>query len=69
MSNSNSQWAITILDFALGKVFTYTLSDNAIFHNDGDEIVEYFGHRLEDCQYMIHRLGNMELSHQVQPIK
>ena len=60
--NRNSNYAITILDYALGKVFTYELSDEAVRHNDDYELVEFFGHREEDCHYMVHRLGNMELN-------
>ena len=58
--NRNSNYAITILDYALGKVFTYEISEQA--YDDGYELVEFFGHNEEDCHYMVHRLGNMELN-------
>ena len=54
--------AITILDFAVGKVYTYEVSEQALRHNDAEELVEFFGHNESECQYMVHDLGQMEIN-------
>ena len=54
--------AITILDFAVGKVFTYEVSEQALRHNDAEELVEFFGHNESECHYMVHDLGQMEIN-------
>ena len=54
--------AITILDFAVGKVFTYEVSEQALRHNDADELLEFFGHDESCCHYMVHDLGQMEIN-------
>ena len=38
--------AITILDFAVGRVYTYEVSKQALKHNDAEELVEFFGHEI-----------------------
>ena len=42
--------AITILDFAVGKVFTYEVSEQELRHNESE------------CHYMVHDLGQMEIN-------
>ena len=53
--------AITILDFAVGRVYTYEVSKQALKHNDAEELVEFFGHDESHCHYMVHDLDEMEI--------
>ena len=57
-----TQWAITILDFNKRKVFTYELTESAIFHNGPYEIVEFLGHDVNNCEYMVHRMDEIEIN-------
>ena len=54
--------AITILDFAVGRVYTYEVSKQALNHNDAEELVEFFGHDERHCHYMVHDLDEMEIN-------
>jgi hypothetical protein len=54
--------AITILDFVVDKVYTYEVSEQALRHNDAEELVELFGHDGSHCHYMVHDLGQMEIN-------
>jgi len=54
--------AITILDFAVGKVYTYEVSEQALRHNEAGELVEFFGHNEGQCHYMVHELSQMEIN-------
>ena len=54
--------AITILDFAVGRVYTYEVSKQALKHNDAEELVEFFGHDESHCHYMVHDLDEMEIN-------
>ena len=54
--------AITILDFAVGRVYTYEVSKQALKHNDAEELVEFFGHNESQCHYMVHDLDEMEIN-------
>ena len=54
--------AITILDFAVGRVYTYEVSKQALKHNDAEELVEFFGHDESYCHYMVHDLDEMEIN-------
>lgn len=54
--------AITILDFAVGRVYTYEVSKQALKHNDAEELVEFFGHNEIHCHYMVHDLDEMEIN-------
>lgn len=51
--------AITILNYAVGTVDTYELSEKTICIMEGDEIVEFFGNNPSDCHYMIHDLNDV----------
>ncbi len=52
--------AITILDFAVGKVYTYEVNEREIRNYDADELVEFFGHIESECHYMVHDLSQIE---------
>ncbi len=54
--------AITILDFTVGRVYTYEVSEQALRHNDAEELVEFFGHNESKCHYMVHNLDQMEIN-------
>lgn len=54
--------AITILDFAVGRVYTYEVSEQSLRHNEAEELVEFFGHRPSECHYMVHDLREMEIN-------
>jgi len=54
--------AITILDFTVGRVYTYEVSEQALRHNDAEELVEFFGHNESECHYMVHDLDEMEIN-------
>ena len=62
LNNNTMPKAITILDFAVGKVYTYEVSEQAIRHNDAEELVEFFGHNESQCHYMVHDLYEMEIN-------
>jgi len=49
--------AITILDFSVGKVYTYEVNEREIRNYDADELVEFFGHKESECHYMVHDLS------------
>ena len=50
LNNNTMPQAITILDFAVGKVYTYEVSEQALRHNEGQ------------CHYMVHDLSQMEIN-------
>lgn len=51
--------AITILNYAVGTVDTYELSEKTVKIMEGDEIVEFFGNNPSDCHYMIHDINDV----------
>ena len=57
---------ITVLDFEVGRVFQYSIKNNDFFVEGGDFQTEDFeafltevGHRLNNCEWMIHENGDI----------
>ena len=50
---------ITVLDFEVGKVFQYKISDQRLMAWDPDEesceeFLTHAGHNLQNCEWMVH---------------
>ena len=47
---------ITVLDFEVGKVFQYAVAERDEFHAENyyEIIITQKGHRLKDCEWMVH---------------
>ena len=45
---------ITVLDFEVGRVFQYKVKDRFIGNGDYEEFISSKGHRLNNCEWMIH---------------
>tara|TARA_R100001163_G_scaffold47203_1_gene35478 strand:+ start:303 stop:524 length:222 start_codon:yes stop_codon:yes gene_type:complete len=60
MDNKNKQMQyITVLDFEVGKVFQYKISDQRLMAWDPDEesceeFLTHVGHNLQNCEWMTH---------------
>ena len=45
---------ITVLDFEVGRIFQYKIEDEFINNGDYEEYLTNEGHRLNNCEWMIH---------------
>ena len=45
---------ITVLDFEVGRVFQYKVKDRFIDNGDYEEFISNKGHRLNNCEWMVH---------------
>ena len=45
---------ITVLDFEVGRIFQYKIEDKFINNGDYEEYLTNEGHRLNNCEWMIH---------------
>ena len=57
---------ITILDFEVGRVFQYKLDfdelsnyNNKIIYEDYEEFITNKGHRLNNCEWMVHDIAKI----------
>ena len=55
---------ITVLDFEIGKVFQYRISDQRLtaWNPDEESCEEYLtnkGHNLQNCEWMIHNYNKI----------
>ena len=57
---------ITVLDFEIGRVFQYKLDfdelsnyNNKIIYEDYEEFITNKGHRLNNCEWMVHENGDI----------
>lgn len=50
------KWAkyITVLDFNIGRIFQYKIKDWDIDNESCEEFIDSKGHRLSDCEWMVH---------------
>ena len=54
--NKKLEWAkyVTVLDFEIGRIFQYKIEDWDISNKSCDEFVNIKGHRLSNCEWMVH---------------
>ena len=50
---------ITVLDFEVGRVFQYKVKDRFINNGDYEEFISNKGHRLNNCEWMAHKNGDI----------
>ena len=50
---------ITVLDFEIGRVIQYKVKDWDIDNESCDEFINSKGHRLSNCEWMVHENGNI----------
>ena len=50
---------ITVLDFEIGRVFQYKVKDRFIDNGDYEEYLTNKGHRLNNCEWMVHAVATI----------
>ena len=57
---------ITVLDFEINRVFQYKLDfdelsnyNNKIIYEDYEEFITNKGHRLNNCEWMVHEIAGI----------
>ena len=50
---------ITVLDFEIGRVFQYKVKDRFIDNGDYEEYLTNKGHRLNNCEWMVHEIAGI----------
>ena len=50
---------ITVLDFEVGRVIQYKVKDWDIDNESCDEFINSKGHRLSNCEWMVHENGDI----------
>ena len=45
---------VTVLDFSSAEVFTYPINTRAMQIEELESAIENMGHRIKDCEYMVH---------------
>jgi hypothetical protein len=56
---------ITVLDFEIGRVFQYKIGekgwnpDQQEYHGSCEEFITNIGHRLKDCEWMVHEVAGV----------
>ena len=56
---------ITVLDFAVGEVFQYKIGKDWLPDNEAfEDFITNEGHRLKDCEWMVHESDRIIKKHQ-----
>ena len=50
---------ITVLDFEVSRVFQYKVKDRFINNGDYEEFISNKGHRLNNCEWMVHDIAGI----------
>ena len=50
---------ITVLDFEIGRVFQYKVKDRFIDNGDYEEYLTNKGHKLNNCEWMVHEIAGI----------
>ena len=50
---------ITILDFEVARIFQYKIEDKFIDNGDYEEYLTNKGHKLNNCEWMVHEIAGI----------